>query len=245
MRVRPLMIRAALTVSLTFLYILVAGSVAVPLGILFRRPEWIYRCGIGGVRLCLWLAGCKIDVQGKENLHPGRPCVYVCNHVSNIDPPAVAAVVPRVAVLAKREVFKIPVFGRAMRECSFIPVDRGTERAALVVNEGVDRLKRGFSVLAFPEGTRSHTGEMLPFRHGVFLMAIRAGAPVVPISLHGTREMMKKGEPGLRPGTAHFVIHPAVSTDGLPEDGRGELADRVREIIAAALPGAGQPAQKG
>ena len=97
--------------------------------------------------------------------------------------------------------------------------------------------RRGFSILAFPEGTRSHTGEMLPFRHGVFLMAIRAQALVVPISLYGTREMMKKGEPGLRPGTAHFVVHPAVSTDGLVEGDRGELADRVRGIIAAGLPG--------
>lgn len=245
MRLRNLMLRAAITVTLTFLYILVAGSIAVPLGILFRRSDWIYRTGIGGVHVCLWLAGCKLEVEGKQHLFPGRPCVYVCNHISNIDPPAVAAILPRVSVMAKREVFRIPVFGRAMRECSFIPVDRGTERAALVVNEGVDRLKRGFSILAFPEGTRSPTGEMLPFRHGVFLMAIRAQAPVVPITLYGTREMMKKGEPGLRPGTAHFVVHPAVSTDGLAEDARGELADRVRDIVGSALPGAQREPQKG
>lgn len=245
MRLRLLMLRAAITVSLTFLYILVIGSIVVVFGILFRQPEWIYQTGIGGVRLCLWLAGCKLHVEGKENLSPGRPCVYVCNHVSNIDPPAVAGILPRVVVLAKREVFRTPVFGRAMRECSFIPVDRGTERAALVVNEGVERLKRGFSILAFPEGTRSPSGEMLPFRHGVFLMAIRAQAPVVPISLYGTREMMKKGEPVLRPGTAHFVVHPAVPTDGLSESARGELADRVRDIVASALPGADRVAQKG
>lgn len=245
MRLRLLMLRAAITVSLTFLYILVAGSIAVPLGILLRRSDWIYQVGIGGARLLLWLAGCKLEVQGKENILPGRPCVYVCNHISNIDPPAVAAILPRVVVLAKREVFRIPVFGRAMRECSFIPVDRGTERAASVVNEGVERLKRGFSILAFPEGTRSPSGEMLPFRHGVFLMAIRAQALVVPISLYGTREMMKKGEPGLRPGTAHFVVHPAVSTDGLAEGARGELADRVRDIVAAGRPGVDREPQKG
>ena len=240
-------LRTAVTVSVTFLYILVAGSVAVALGSLFRKSDWIYNTGIGGVHLCLWLAGCKLDVQGKENLFPGEPCIFVCNHVSNIDPPAVAAILPRVAFLAKREVFRTPVFGRAMKICSFIPVDRGTERAALVVEAGVDRLRRGFSVLAFPEGTRSRTGEMLPFHHGTFLMAIRAQAPVVPISLWGTREMMKKGDPGIYPGTAHFLVHPAVSTRGLWSESRKELAERVQQIIASALPGAqgGEPPRKG
>ena len=230
------MIRAAITVSLTFLYIVTAGSIVVPLAMLFRQPEWVYRTGIKGVHMLLWLAGTKLVVEGRENLHPGAPCIYVANHVSNIDPPAIVAILPRVVVLAKKEVWKIPVFGRALTMCKCIPVDRGSERAAAAVNLGVERLKEGFSIMAFPEGTRSRTEETQPFRHGVFLMAILAGAPVVPVTILGSREMMPKGHPGIRPGTIRFVVHPPVPTTGLTESDRGALADRVREIVISALP---------
>ena len=230
------MLRAVLVVALTFLYIVVVGSLTYVPAILLRRPELLYKVGIWGVRFCLWLSGAKLVVEGGENMYPGEPCIYVCNHVSNLDPPAMAAILPQVAILAKKEVFRIPVLGPAMRWNRFIPVERGTERAAAVVNMGVERLREGRSILAFPEGTRSRTEEMLPFRHGTFLMAIRAGAPVVPITILGSRDMMKKGQPGIRPGTLRFVVHPPVPSRGLSEDDRGALAERVREIVGSALP---------
>ncbi len=229
------MIRAALTVGLTFLYILTAGPIVILLATIFRQPEWVYWTGIGGVHMLLRLAGTTLEVDGRENLHPGVPCIYVANHVSNIDPPAIAAILPRVVILAKKEVWKIPVFGYAMNMASFIPVDRGTERAAAVVHLGVDRLQRGFSILAFPEGTRSRTHDMLPFRHGTFLMAIRAGAPIVPVTILGSRSIMPKGASGIRPGTIRFIAHPPVPTTGMAEGDRKELAERVQATIASAL----------
>jgi 1-acyl-sn-glycerol-3-phosphate acyltransferase len=114
-------------------------------------------------------------------------------------------------------------------------VDRGTERAAASVVAGTERLKEGLSMLAFPEGTRGNGLEMLPFRHGVFLMAIRANALIVPITLTGLREMMPRGSFATIPGPVRFVAHPPISTDGLTEKDRGELADQVRAIIASAL----------
>ena len=230
------MLRTAIVVGITFLYILVAGVVSIPVAALMRDPGIVYRVGILGVRLLLWLAGTKLEVEGGENVHPGVPCVYAANHVSNLDPPALAAILPRVVILAKKEVWKIPVFGTALTMCKCIPVDRGTERAAVAVNLGVERLKEGFSIMAFPEGTRSRTEETLPFRHGVFLMAILAGAPVVPVTILGSREIMPKGHPGIRPGTIRFVVHPPVPSTGLTENDRGALADRVREIVISTLP---------
>lgn len=235
------MLRAAIVVGGTFLYIVVAGILSIPVAALMGDPGIVYRVGVRGARLLLWLSGAKLVVEGRENLYPGVPCVYVANHVSNIDPPAIAAILPRVAVLTKKEVWKIPVFGRAMTMCKFIPVERGTERAAVAVNLGVERLKEGFSILAFPEGTRSRTEETQPFRHGVFLMAILAGAPVVPVTILGSREMMPKGHRGIRPGTIRFVAHPPVPSTGLTESDRGALADRVREIVISALPRGNQP----
>lgn len=229
-------LRSVVVVVLTMAYTVVAGAIFIPHALLTGESDTLYRAGVLGVRFCLWLAGVKCVVEGRENLRPGAPCIYVCNHVSNADPPAVIAVLPRVVPMAKREIWRVPVFGTAISLAKFIPVERGTERAALAVEIGVERLKAGYSVLAFPEGTRSPTGEMLPFRHGIFLMAIRAGAPVVPITILGSREIMQKGKPGIRPGTVRFVAHAPVATTGLREEDRGELADRVREIIASALP---------
>jgi 1-acyl-sn-glycerol-3-phosphate acyltransferase len=228
-------LRAAVVVTGTFLYIVVIGGVTLPIAIWRRDPEWIYRIGVRGCRLCLWLAGVKTVVENPERLHPGRPCVYVFNHASNIDPPACATILPRIIALGKKEVWKIPVFNRALDLTGFIAVDRGTERASAAVNAGVERLRQGLSIMAFPEGTRSRTGELLPFRHGVFLLAIRAGAPVVPITIVGSRAIQAKGQPGIRPGTVRFVVHPPAPTEGLREDERAALADRVRATIASAL----------
>ena len=230
------MLRTIVAVVVSSLYMLLEGAIFLPLTIVLKDANYVYRAGVRVCKLAMWLCGAKIVVEGGENLHPGRPCVYVSNHSSNLDPPAIATILPRVVVMAKKEAFKIPVAGYAFRLASFVPVDRGTERAAASVIAGADRLRNGFSLLAFPEGTRSPTDEMLPFRHGVFLMAIRAHAPIVPITIVGARAMMRKGSSAIHPGTIRFIVHPAVHTDGLREDDRGPLAERVREIVASALP---------
>jgi 1-acyl-sn-glycerol-3-phosphate acyltransferase len=213
----------------------VEGGIFIPLGILLKKPEWIFWSGIRVAKCATWLTGAKITVEGRENLHPGRPCVYVCNHSSNLDPPAIATVLPRIVIMAKHQAFKIPIAGTAFRLVGFIPVYRGTERAAAAVTLGTERLKEGYSMLAFPEGTRSASGQMLPFRHGVFLMAIRAQALIVPITIVVLREMMPKGQFATRPGPVRFIVHPPLSTDGLREEDRGALADRARDVIAASL----------
>ncbi len=229
------MVRTAVVLVFSSLYMIVEGGIFLPLGVLLKKPEWIFWSGIRVAKFATWLTGARITVEGRENLHPGRPCVYVCNHSSNLDPPAIATILPRIVIMAKHQAFKIPIAGTAFRLVGFIPVYRGTERAAAAVTVGTQRLKEGYSLLAFPEGTRSATAEMLPFRHGVFLMAIRANALIVPITLLGLREMMPRGQFATRPGPVKFIVHPPITTDGLNEEDRGALADKTREVIGSAL----------
>jgi 1-acyl-sn-glycerol-3-phosphate acyltransferase len=229
------MLRTVVILVVSSIYMVFEGAVFIPLGFLLKRPAWTYWSGLRVAKLATWLSGVKITVEGREYLNPGRPAVFVCNHLSNLDPPAIATVLPRVVIMAKKEAFKIPIAGTAFRMVGFVPVDRGTERAAASVSIGTERLKEGLSMLAFPEGTRGSGAEMLPFRHGVFLMAIRAQALIVPITLIGYSKIMPRGQFATIPGPVKFVAHPPISTDGMAESDRGALAERARAIIASAL----------
>lgn len=229
------MLRTVIVIVVSSLWMAVEGAIFIPLGFLLKKPAWTYWSGIRVAKLATWLSGARITVENPEYLNPGRPAVFVCNHTSNLDPPLIATVLPRVVIMAKYQAFQIPIAGTAFRMVGFIPVYRGTDRAAISVLAGTDRLKEGLSMLAFPEGTRGNGQEMLPFRHGVFLMAIRAKALVVPITLVGLHEMQPRGQFGMTPGPVRFIAHPPISTDGLVESDRGALAEQARAVIASAL----------
>lgn len=230
------MLRSLIVVSLTALYTAVAGALVLPYEVLTGRHSVVYRAGVWGVRLAIWLSGIRVHVEGRVRLEPDRTYVFMSNHVSNVDIAAVAFL-PRVAAIAKHKLFQIPVLGRALRVTGFIPVVRGSQQASESVDAGVAALRGGRSLLVFPEGTRSTTSQMLPFRRGVFLMAIRAGVPIVPISLSGTRDIMRKGDPRIHPGQVRIVLHEPIPTAGLAEEDRFALADRTRQVIASALEG--------
>ncbi len=231
------MLRSLMVVVVTALYIAVAGSVFIPYAMLTGNDALLFRVGVLGARLALWLAGVRVRVEGRERLRPDSTYVFMSNHVGNADPPALVAYLPqRVAAIAKHKVFQVPLMGRALRLAGFISVVRDTPQASAAVDAGVAALRGGRSMVVFPEGTRSRTGEMLPFRRGVFLMAIRAGVSIVPVTILGSREIMRKGDPRIYPGLIRIVLHDPIPTAGLREEDRYALADRVREVIASALP---------
>ncbi|MGH8247689.1 MAG: lysophospholipid acyltransferase family protein, partial [Gammaproteobacteria bacterium] len=225
------------------LYILLIGGPVLLVALAARNDGLIWRVGVAGARFALWLAGVKVRVEGTERLDLSRTYLFMSNHVGNVDPPAEVVHLPqRVAIIAKHDVFKIPVLGRALRFTGFIPIYRGTAQAASTVEGGIANLRAGRSMLVYPEGTRSPTGEMLPFRRGVFVMAIRAGVPIVPLTITGSRAIMRKGDPRIYPGDVQLIIHDPIPTAGLTEDDRFALAERVREAIASALPEIQTPA---
>jgi 1-acyl-sn-glycerol-3-phosphate acyltransferase len=236
------MIRSIFVTTITFAYIVILGVPLLVHAVLTGNTDPIYRVGVVGTKLALWLAGVKLEVTGLEKIPKGRAVVFMPNHQSNCDPPAVIAVVPPVLVMAKKEFFRVPVLGRAMILRGFIPVDRkNRERAIQAVEQAVEKLKAGASFLAYPEGTRSPDGRLQAFKKGVFVMAIKAGVPIVPISVSGSIKIMRKGEMSMHPGTVRITIHDAVPTEGFSLDERAKVIEIVRRAILSGLSPEEQP----
>jgi 1-acyl-sn-glycerol-3-phosphate acyltransferase len=183
------------------------------------------------------LAGVRFETHGLENVPANRACIFMSNHVSNLDPPVLIPLIPgQTSVFLKRSLMKIPLLGYAMQLAKFIPVDR----AGSVVNaqESVRRarlvLEQGIHITTFVEGTRSRDGRLLPFKKGPFFLAMETGSPCIPISIWGTETMMAKGSSWIIPGTAHVAFHAPV----YPADytTREDLMEAVRKSVASALP---------
>jgi 1-acyl-sn-glycerol-3-phosphate acyltransferase len=231
------MIRTILVLT----FVALATVFVLPLLILWSMlvggVEFMYRTFMRALRVAMRLAGIRVRVEGLENI-PSGVCVFASNHASNLDPVALVPNIPRrVALLAKKEVFRIPILSKALRQARLIPVDRADkEAAAESVDIAVDYLKEGLSFCVFPEGTRSRDGRLLPFKKGTFLMAIRAAAWVVPVSLAGTQRLMRKGDWTIHRGEVVVRYGPAIKATEYAEDQRDELRKRVQELVAAGLP---------
>ena len=238
------MLRTVIVGVFLALYILLVGPPFILHCLLTRSPELLYRVGVAGAKFALRLGGVRIQARGVENIPPGV-CLFVANHTSNVDPPAVVGAIPRrVALLGKKEVFRIPILSRALLLADFLPVDRSQRAAAIASSEkAVANLKRGVSYLVFPEGTRSPDGRLRPFKKGTFIMAIQAGVPVVPVAVTGAHRLMRKGSSALLPGVAEVCFLPAMDAAPYSESQRDELRNPVHAAMASALPADQQPMQ--
>ncbi len=230
------MLRTIAVYLVVAFFILILGPLLLLWSVISGSTDVLYSVGIFGAKTALFMAGVKISVTGRERIPAGKAVVFMPNHQSNCDPPAVAVILPPVLIMAKKEFFRVPVLGTGMRMRGFIPVDRtNRERAFDAVDQAVEALKAGHSFLAFPEGTRSKTGRLQPFKKGVFVMAIKAGAPIIPISVSGTRKIMRRGDFRIHPGPVRITIHDAVPTAGCSNSDRAAVAEQVRKAIMAGL----------
>jgi 1-acyl-sn-glycerol-3-phosphate acyltransferase len=230
-------VRSAITYVAVSLYVLVTGLVGMLLATVFGWVGLLYIFGHGGVYLGLWLCGIRFKVAGREHLPLDRAAVYCSNHESNVDPPLLfTALHPRMHILYKHEIDQIPVLARAFRMGGFIPIDRRNKESAMrAIEKGAASIRAGSSFLIFPEGTRSRTGEMLPFKKGGFVMAIKAGAPIVPVAISGGRAAMQRGSAIIRPVTISIRVGPPIETADVDLDDRDQLIGLVRERIAGLL----------
>ncbi|HEY6147660.1 MAG TPA: lysophospholipid acyltransferase family protein [Thermoanaerobaculia bacterium] len=200
------------------------------------RGDWFLRFARGWARTILFLSGVPLRVEGRERLASleNASAVIVANHESLADILVLLASLPmQVRFLAKRRIFSVPVLGWSIRAAGFIPVDRGDRsRGAATFDAAMARLQGGRSVIVFPEETRTRTGELLPFKKGAALLALRSGLPLLPVGIAGTRRVLPRDTLLPTAGPAAIVIGEPIQVAGRPATDRGKLTEEARAAVA-------------
>lgn len=187
-------------------------------------------------RIALAFAFVHVRVHNRERAFDGNPHIFVANHLSWFDVPVLSSFLPRAKFVTKEELFKLPIFGRAMRAVGMIPIRREGRKAAFGSYDAAARsVKSGNSIVVFPEGTRGSDYPLRPFKKGPFVLAIAAGASIVPVLIHGARDVLPRDSWLVRPRTVDVHLLEPVAVDGLDYSSRNQLADKVWSRIAEAL----------
>ncbi|WP_088535771.1 1-acyl-sn-glycerol-3-phosphate acyltransferase [Geobacter sp. DSM 9736] len=196
-----------------------------------------YRHAVLWARLSLLLAGVRVVVEGREKVPVASPVIFMSNHQSNFDILALFLAIPgQFSWIAKEELFRIPVFGHSMSRAGYIPLDRSDGRRALKsMDAAARRIRNGESVVIFPEGTRTVDGSLLPFKQGGFLLAGKAGVPVVPVTINGSGKINPSKRLELRSGVIRISFSDPLLPSGSAPQERERLMQRVQDAIGAVL----------
>ena len=196
----------------------------------------LYRMFMWGAWHGVRLTGVRVETVGLDKLDRAQSYIFMSNHASNLDPPIQIPMIPgRTSVMVKKELFKTPILGRAMRLGSLVPVDRGNRDAGIeAVRVAKEVVQQGISMMIYVEGHRSPDGKLLPFKKGPFYLAMECGVPVVPVTIVGTHDDMPKGKFAIKPGAVKVVFHTPIE----PKDfsSRECLMEKVRAMIEGGLP---------
>ena len=190
--------------------------------------------GQWAMRVSRLILGIKVEVSGLDRIPPRTTLIFMPNHISFLDGPMLEMLIPGAArVVLKKSVLRIPVVGLVMRFVGFVPVDRkGAEGGKKSIARAVRMVReKGYSFLIFPEGTRSRDGRLQAFRRGGFFLALESGAPIVPVTIRGTFELMPKGQKYARKGTVQVAFHDPISAAGYTIETMAGLMEKVREAI--------------
>lgn len=195
-----------------------------------RMVDGIIRLWAKGI---LKVAGVKVIVHGQEKLRKDQPYIFISNHQGAFDILAGVVAIPvTMRFIAKKELFRIPIFAQGMRAVGMIPIDRGnSEQARRSLEEAAQTLQKGVSVLIFPEGTRSLDGNIKPFKKGGFVLALKSGLPIMPMVFSGSLNILRKKSIKVHKGTIHVYFLDEVDTSKYSFEKRNELLKNVRQQI--------------
>jgi 1-acyl-sn-glycerol-3-phosphate acyltransferase len=231
------MIRTLIVVVIVFGFAFLIGPVCALVALFQRRPDVLYDASRLIIRLGMKLAGIQIEVRGKECIQPGQNYIFLANHQSYCDPPALVFAIPLdVRLIPKKELRKLPIIGFILQLGGFVFIDRKDRRQAIeAMKQAVRQLINKESFLIYPEGTRTRTGKMGPFKKGSFVLAIESKIPIIPISVSGSFNIMPPHQFKITPGRITICFHPPISTMGMSLGDRESLTDRVWKTIASGL----------
>jgi 1-acyl-sn-glycerol-3-phosphate acyltransferase len=207
--------------------------IAIIASLFSRTGDFVHLIARIWARSILMASRVHVRVDGLSNIEPDKSYIYMANHQSNFDIPVLLGYLPvQFRWLAKAELFKIPMFGRAMLGAGYVKIDRFNQQSAFEsISEAAQKMKNGVSVMIFPEGTRSKDGRIRPFKKGGFVMAVDSGVPIVPVIIRGTWPIMAKSSLRINRGDVEMEIAGPIDTIGYSRETKEELMDAVRSVI--------------
>jgi 1-acyl-sn-glycerol-3-phosphate acyltransferase len=219
------------------LYIIVAGIPLLLYTVISKNPDALYWAGVRGVMFFVRAVGVRVRIAGTERI-PSGTCLFVANHTSTADAPAVVGAIPRrIAILLKKSLFAYPIVGQAFHLAHFIPVDRSKQESAIAsLEKAIEAMRAGQSFLIYPEGTRSPDGRLQEFKKGAVVMAIKAGVPIVPIACSGAHRIMRKRSLEIHPGAILVEFLTPIYASQYTFEEREKLNAAVHDALAAGLP---------
>lgn len=230
------MIHTVIMLVFWFLMLFPVVLFCFPWTFLTGNVSMLYRVGMWAAITGVRLAGIRIHTVGLDKLDASRTYIFMSNHVSNLDPPLMLPLIPRrTSVMAKKELFDIPVLGKTMRMGSLVPVDRKNRDAGIsAVRAAADVIRKGINMTIYVEGGRSFDGKLIPFKKGPFYLAVECNVPVVPVTVVGTQHAMPKARFAIRPGDVKVIFHDPIEPKDFGD--RETLKAKVREVINSGLP---------
>jgi 1-acyl-sn-glycerol-3-phosphate acyltransferase len=230
------MIRTVLMLTFWSIAAPVAALIGFPWTLISGDVRLLYRMFTWGAFTGVRLAGVRVEVIGRDGFDHSRSYIFMTNHASNLDPPIEVPLIPRrTSVMVKKELFKTPILGTAMRMGDLVPVDRGNRDAGIeAVGAAKAVVGKGLNMIIYVEGKRSFDGKLLPFKKGPFYLAMECGVPIIPMTIVGTHYAMPKTRFAIRPGKVLVIFHDPIEPKDFGD--RECLMEKVHAVIESGLP---------
>ena len=232
------MIRATLVYLFMGLYVLLLAIPAMLWTFIARDTRLIYVLARFCIRTSGLIGGIRVSSEGRNKIIAGKTYLFLSNHQGNFDGPVLCHAIPRNwKAIIKKEMMRIPLLSLVLKQVQFVPIERrNPKKAHLGIELGARMLAEGHSFITFPEGTRSRDGHLGPFKKGAFIMAIKAQAPIIPVTIIGSAAIQPPGSYAICPGRIRVIFHDPIPTEGMDLEDRNQLIERTREAIASKLP---------